>query len=54
MSCIFKIHFNIILSCTCTYSFFAAVISTSILSHTVRFHLFISTYVVKLVAGTVL
>jgi len=35
-------------------SFFTAVISTSILSHTIRFHLFISTYVVKLVAGTIL
>ena len=35
-------------------SFFTAVISTSIHSHTVRFHLSISTYVVKLVAGTVL
>jgi hypothetical protein len=35
------------------YSFFTAVISTSILSHTIRFHLFISTYVVKLVAGTI-
>ena len=35
-------------------SFFTAIISTSILSHTIRFHLFISTYVVKLVAGTVL
>ena len=35
-------------------SFFTAVISISILSHTVRFHLFISTYVVKLVAGTIL
>ena len=36
------------------YSFFTAVISTSILSHTIPFHLFISTYTVKLVAGTVL
>jgi len=36
------------------YSFFTAVISTSILSHTIRFHLFISNYVVKLVAGTIL
>jgi len=35
-------------------SFFTAVISTSIPSHTIRFHLFISTYVVKLVAGTIL
>ena len=36
------------------YSFFTAVISTSILSHTIRSHLFISTYVAKLVAGTIL
>jgi len=36
------------------YFISAAVISTSILSHTIRFHLFISTYVVKLVAGTIL
>ena len=36
------------------YSFFTAVISTSILSHTVLLHLFRSTYVVKLVAETIL
>jgi hypothetical protein len=35
-------------------SFFTAVISTCIHSHTIRFHFFISTYVVKLVAGTIL
>ena len=34
--------------------FFTAVISTSILNHTILFHFFISTYEVKLVAGTVL
>jgi len=36
------------------YSFFTAVISPSILSYAVLFHLFISTYVVNLVAGTIL
>jgi len=35
-------------------SFFTAVISTSIHSHTIRFHVFISNYVVKLVSGTIL
>jgi hypothetical protein len=34
--------------------FFTAVISTYILSHTILFHFFISTYEVKLVAGTIL
>jgi len=36
------------------YSFFTVIISIYIFSHTVRFHLFISTYVAKLVAGTIL
>jgi len=35
-------------------SFFTAVILTSIHSHTIRFQLFVSTYVVKLVEGTIL
>ena len=35
-------------------SFSTAVIFTSILSHTILFHLFISTYEVKLVAGKIL
>jgi len=35
------------------YSFFTEVISTSILSHTILFHLFISAHVVKLFAGTI-
>jgi hypothetical protein len=37
-----------------SYSFFTAFISTSIISHTIRFHLATSTYTVKLVAGTIL
>ena len=37
-----------------SYSFFTAFISTSIISHTIRFHLVTSTCTVKLVAGTVL
>jgi len=37
-----------------SYSFLTAFISTSIISHTVRFHLVTSTYTVKLVAGTIL
>jgi hypothetical protein len=37
-----------------SYSFFTAFISTSIISHSIRFHLVTSTCTVKLVAGTVL
>ena len=36
------------------YSFFTAVISTSILSHTILFHVFVCTYVVKMVTRRIL
>ena len=35
-------------------SFYTAFISTSVISHTIRFHLVKSAYTVKLVAGTIL